>query len=119
MRIVFHLHDANFNIIIYNTIYRMVIGSSVIFLYHVCKIWILCEINLLIDKEKIALLRQRRVTMIEHINEAFENHEISISVSRGGQNENMEPPSYNSLYPNSSENPPKYDSIFIKNHSQY
>ena len=90
----------------------MVIGSSVIFLYHVCKIWILCEINLLIDKEKIALLRQ-------HINEAFENHEISISVSRGGQNENMEPPSYNSLYPNSSENPPKYDSIFIKNHSQY
>ena len=82
LRIVFHLHDANFNIIIYNTIYRMVIGSSVIFLYHVCKIWILCEINLLIDKERIALLRQRRVTMIEHINEAFENHEISISVFR-------------------------------------
>ena len=106
--------DANLNII-----YRMVIGSSVIFLYHVCKIWILCEINLLIDKEKIALLQQRRVTMIEHINEAFENHEISISVSRGGQNENMEPPSYNSLYPNSSKNPPKYDSIIVKNYSQY
>ena len=87
----------------------MVIGSSVIFLYHVCKIWILCEINLLIDKEKLALLRQRRVNMIEHINEAFENNE-NISVARV-QNENLDPPSYADLYPNSIENPPNYDSV--------
>ena len=87
----------------------MVIGSSVIFLYHVCKIWILCEINLMIDKEKIALLRQRRVNMIEHINEAFENNDI-ISIARA-QNENLDPPSYSSLYPKSIENPPNYESI--------
>ena len=58
------------------------IGSSIIFLYHVCKIWILCKIYGLIDEKKIILLSQ-------HLNEAFEDTENVFVSSSVAQNENL------------------------------
>ena len=77
--------------------------SNILFPYHVVTIWNLYQIYCLIEEEKIV------GTMSAHINEVFETTEI-VSVARV-QNENLDPPSYADLYPNSIENPPNYDSV--------